>query len=218
MRKLLWLLLPLVLLAGCAGQDVQGTGTTGGAPVENRNVGATQADKDRAAREAQLAREREEADRLAEERRRAAMQDQAEVRPLAGTGVGESRLQDPASMVKDPSSPLSKRSIYYEFDSSDVLDEYRPVVEAHAQFLLEQPELKVRIEGNCDERGSTEYNLALGQRRADGVKKALVVLGVPAGRIETVSFGEEKPKALGTDEEAYAQNRRSDIVYPSLDK
>jgi peptidoglycan-associated lipoprotein len=215
MRKLLWLLLPAMLAAGCAGQDVQ---TPGSAPIEGRAVGSTKSDADKAAREAQLAREREEAARLEEERRRSAERDVAEVRPLPGPGVGQSLSQDPASLVSDPSSPLFKRSIYYDFDRYDVQDEYSPIVEAHAQFLLQHPDVKVRVEGNCDERGSTEYNLALGQRRADGVKRAFTILGVPASRIETVSFGEEKPKALGTDEEAYAQNRRSDIVYPGLDR
>ena len=81
-------------------------------------------------------------------------------------------------------------------------------------MLPQNTDVKARIEGNCDERGSTEYNLALGQRRADSVKRALMVLGVPASRIEAVSYGEEKPKALGQDEDSYAENRRSDIMYP----
>ena len=96
-------------------------------------------------------------------------------------------------------------------------EDYRALVEAHAKFMLDNKTARMRIEGNCDERGSTEYNLALGQRRADGVKRALTVLGVPANRIETVSYGEEKPKASGQDEDSYGENRRSDIVYPGLE-
>jgi len=99
----------------------------------------------------------------------------------------------------------------------NIRDEFQSTVEAHAKFLLEHKELKVRIEGNCDERGSREYNLALGQRRADSVKRAMTLLGVPARQIETVSFGAEKPKALGHDEESWAENRRSDIVYIGID-
>ena len=91
------------------------------------------------------------------------------------------------------------------------------MVEAHAKFLHEHKELRVRVEGNCDERGSREYNLALGQRRADSIKRAMTLLGVPPRQIETVSFGSEKPKAVGSNEEAWAENRRSDIVYVGID-
>jgi peptidoglycan-associated lipoprotein len=117
----------------------------------------------------------------------------------------------------DPASPLSKRSIYYDFDMYNIGEQFQSMVEAHGKFLLENQELRVRIEGNCDERGSREYNLALGQRRADSVKRALTLLGVPANRIETVSFGAEKPRSLGSNEEAWAENRRSDIVYIGID-
>jgi len=112
---------------------------------------------------------------------------------------------------------LSKRSIYYDFDAYNIKEEYAHLVEAHGKFLLEHKDMKVRIEGNCDERGSREYNLALGQRRADSVKKAMTLLGVPAKQIQTVSFGAEKPKSPGHDEEAWAENRRSDIVYVGVD-
>jgi len=115
--------------------------------------------------------------------------------------------------LKDPASPLSKRSIYYDFDKFDVKEEYRPLVEAHAKYLREHPQAKVLIQGNTDERGSREYNVALGQRRADGVRRLLVLLGARDSQIEAVSLGEEKPKAEGSNEEAWAQNRRSDILY-----
>jgi peptidoglycan-associated lipoprotein len=99
----------------------------------------------------------------------------------------------------------------------NVREVFQPMVEAHAEFLLDNGDLRVRVEGNCDERGSREYNLALGQRRADSVKRAMTLLGVPASRIETVSFGAEKPRVLGSNEEAWAENRRSDIVYIGID-
>ncbi|APV51794.1 peptidoglycan-associated lipoprotein [Betaproteobacteria bacterium GR16-43] len=115
----------------------------------------------------------------------------------------------------DPNNILFKRSVYFDFDSNAVKDEFRPVVQAHSKFMTsDKRDAKIRIEGNCDERGSREYNLALGQRRAEAVKKVMTVLGVQDGRIETVSFGEEKPASAGHDESAWQQNRRADIKYP----
>lgn len=108
---------------------------------------------------------------------------------------------------------IDKRSVYYDFDSYALKPEFKPVVEANAGYLKRHPGANVRIEGNCDERGSTEYNIALGQRRADGVRKMLVVAGASERQIETVSYGEEKPKATGHDEQSWAQNRRSDFDY-----
>jgi peptidoglycan-associated lipoprotein len=106
-----------------------------------------------------------------------------------------------------------ERSVYFDYDSTAVKDEYRPVVNAHARYLAQQRRNSVRVEGNADERGSREYNLALGQRRAEAVKERLSLLGVPAERIEAVSFGEEKPRVDGETEAAYSQNRRADITY-----
>lgn len=118
-----------------------------------------------------------------------------------------------ANPLKDPSNILSKRSVYFDFDKSNVKDEYKPMVEAHAKYLTGHADAKVTVQGNTDERGSREYNIALGQRRADSVKKMMNVLGVADKQIETVSFGEEKPKADGHDEAAWHQNRRADLVY-----
>lgn len=118
-----------------------------------------------------------------------------------------------ANPLTDPKNILSKRSVYFDFDSNVVKDEFRPVVQAHARYMVDRKDAKIRVEGNCDERGSREYNLALGQRRAEAVKRVMTVLGVQEGRIETVSFGEEKPAAAGHDEAAWAQNRRGDIKY-----
>ena len=115
--------------------------------------------------------------------------------------------------LHDPNSILSKRSVYFDFDSNVVKDEFRGLVQAHARYMVDHRDARARIEGNCDERGSREYNLALGQRRAEAVKKIMTVLGVQDGRIETTSYGEEKPVAMGHDEAAWAKNRRADIKY-----
>jgi peptidoglycan-associated lipoprotein len=115
--------------------------------------------------------------------------------------------------LKDPNNILSKRSIFYDFDKYDVKSEYKPLVEAHSKYLTSHKDAKVAVQGNCDERGSREYNLSLGNRRADSVKKMMNVLGVPDSQIETVSFGEEKPRATCHDESCWKENRRSDIVY-----
>jgi len=118
-----------------------------------------------------------------------------------------------AQVARDAKTIPGQRSIYYEYDKSDLTREGRALIEAHARYLREHPELKVRIEGNADERGSAEYNVALGQRRAEGVSKTMTLLGIPDSRIEAVSFGKEKPKARGHDEGSWSENRRSDIMY-----
>jgi peptidoglycan-associated lipoprotein len=117
--------------------------------------------------------------------------------------------------LKDPANILSKRSVYFELDSNVVRDEFKPMVQAHARYLQQNRNQKVTVQGNTDERGSREYNLALGQRRADAVKQMMTLLGAQSEQIETVSFGEEKPRATGSDEQSWAENRRADIVYPN---
>ena len=117
--------------------------------------------------------------------------------------------------LNDPNNILSHRSVYYDFDKSIVKDEYKPMVKAHSEYLVGHASAKVQLQGNCDERGSREYNLALGQRRADSVKQLMEAAGVPAAQVSTVSYGSEKPRAAGHNEEAWAQNRRTDIVYQS---
>jgi peptidoglycan-associated lipoprotein len=115
--------------------------------------------------------------------------------------------------LHDPNGILAKRSIYFDYDSNVVKAEYQPLIQAHSSFMTSHAESRARIEGNCDERGSREYNLALGQRRAEGVKRVMVALGVPDSHVETVSFGEEKPSAAGHDEASWASNRRDDVRY-----
>lgn len=141
-------------------------------------------------------------------------------KPPATQGTGPSTTPlDPKGVsgnpLKDPSNILSKRSVYFELDSNVVKDEFKPLVSAHARYLQQNRAAKVTVQGNADERGSREYNIALGQRRADAVSQAMQLLGAQASQIETVSFGEEKPKATGHDEASWAENRRADIVYPN---
>jgi peptidoglycan-associated lipoprotein len=128
-------------------------------------------------------------------------------RSVNGVNAG---VTDP---LNDPQGVLAKRSIYFDLDSYTVKDEFKSVVENHARYLIAHTDRKVVIQGNTDERGGSEYNLALGQKRAEAVRRAMVLLGVSDSQIEAVSFGKEKPKALGSDEAAYAENRRADIAY-----
>jgi len=115
--------------------------------------------------------------------------------------------------LKDPNNILSKRSVYFDFDKDEVKAEFLPLVEAHAAYLLAHPEAKVFLQGNADERGSREYNLSLGQRRAVAVKKVLNLKGVQDKQIETVSFGEEKVTPNCHDESCFKLDRRADVVY-----
>lgn len=130
--------------------------------------------------------------------------DNREIRPVETGNV------DP---LNDPKGVLANRSVYFDFDSYAVRDDGKPVVSNHAGYLTKHTERKVLIQGNTDERGGTEYNLALGQKRAEAVRKAMNALGVSDSQVEAVSLGEEKPKAQGHDEAAWAENRRADIVY-----
>ena len=129
--------------------------------------------------------------------------------PGAGSGSGASG----ANVLRDPNNILSKRSVFFEFDSFVVGDQYRPLVEAHGRYLAGNRGAHATVQGNTDERGSREYNIALGQRRADAIKRMMTLLGAQDGQIETVSFGKEKPRNPGHDEASWAQNRRGDIVH-----
>ncbi len=115
--------------------------------------------------------------------------------------------------LNDPASALSKRSIHFPFAVDVVQESDKATIKAHGAYLASHPEQKIRVEGNTDERGSSEYNLALGQRRANNTKKALVLAGAKTNQIEAISYGEEKPLAAGHDEASWAQNRRTDINY-----
>jgi peptidoglycan-associated lipoprotein len=134
-----------------------------------------------------------------------------------GQGAGTGGAGTDASQIMDPFNPNSvlaqQRSVFFDFDSYTVSDQYRGLVETHARYLAGHQQQRIRIAGHTDERGGAEYNLALGQRRADAVRRMMTLLGVSDAQIETISFGKEKPKALGHTEADWAQNRRADIEY-----
>ena len=116
-------------------------------------------------------------------------------------------------VLTNPNSILSKRVIYFDYNIDAVKPEFASLIQAHASYLAQNRNRKIRLEGHADERGSREYNMALGQRRASAVRQATTILGVGSERIESISFGEDKPKANGHDEASWAQNRRVEIVY-----
>jgi len=116
----------------------------------------------------------------------------------------------------DPKNPLStQRSVYFDFDDFSIKKDYVALIERHGKYLSSHSAVAIRVEGHADERGGSEYNLALGQKRAEAVVRALKTYGVKASQAEPVSFGKEKPKAMGHDETAWAQNRRADLAYPA---
>jgi len=176
----------VALIAGCAGTP---TKQQPGVAVEDRSLGTQKPPV---------------------EQKPAIVVDAKPVVPAAAEPASPLAM-DPA--LKDPKSPLSRRIIYFDFDRFEVKEEFRTVVAAHAKYIAANPKARMIIQGHTDERGSREYNLALGQRRSDAVKQMMTVLGAEGGRVESVSFGEEKPAVQGTGEAAYAQNRRAEIVY-----
>jgi peptidoglycan-associated lipoprotein len=122
-------------------------------------------------------------------------------------------VPQPVLDPKNPQSPLAQRRLLFDYDSAAIRDEYRTLLEMHAQYLKNEKSAKLILQGHADERGSREYNLALGQRRSESVYKALNLLGVQDVQMEAVSLGEEKPVAEGHDENAWAQNRRAELLY-----
>ncbi len=184
MRKFFVAAIAAVFLAGCASQETQPE-----APIDDKGAATASAGG-------------------------------ATTSGLGGTGVGGTTASGGAvgtgaggNPLRDPANILSKRSVYFDYDSFVVKDEFRPLVEAHARYLVANRGTRMIIQGNTDERGSREYNIALGQKRADAVKRTMTLLGAQEAQIESVSFGKEKPKNAGHDESAWAENRRADIVY-----
>ena len=129
----------------------------------------------------------------------------------AGKGVTDSPVAS-VDLTKNQGATTAPRIVYFDFDSYVVKDEYRPIVETAAKSLSADRTKKLTIEGHTDERGGSEYNLALGQKRAESVLKSLTLLGVQASQVEAVSFGKERPAAQGSDEAAWAKNRRAELV------
>ncbi|MFO7602227.1 MAG: peptidoglycan-associated lipoprotein Pal [Gammaproteobacteria bacterium] len=140
--------------------------------------------------------------------------------PAAGTGAdkdqrfgaetGGAFTGDPLS---DPNSPLSQRVVYFEFDSSEVSAMDRDIIAAHANYLANNPNVSIILEGHADERGSREYNIALGERRARAIQQLMLLQSVGHQQMQVISFGEERPVAMGHDEEAWRLNRRVEILY-----
>lgn len=117
------------------------------------------------------------------------------------------------SPLDDPSSPLYEKVIYFDYDLSEIRSEFIPTLRAHAEYLVNNQSARLLIEGHCDERGSREYNIALGERRANAVRRFLEAEGVSPLQLETVSYGEERPAMEGHEEFAWAKNRRAELVY-----
>ncbi len=166
-------------------------------------------------------RKQEEA-RLEEQRRQAEARRQEELRQIEELRRQRMEDDDDTSLVgmvteeqlRKANPLLLEQSIYFDFDRYQIKAEYAPIIAAHARFLIAHPTVKIFVQGNCDDRGSPEYNIALGQRRADAVQRALLALGVPKRQVEAVSYGAERPLAYGANEESWARNRRADIAYP----
>lgn len=128
----------------------------------------------------------------------------------SATGSGSAWAGHP---LDDPDSLLAKRTVYFDYDESVILDQDRAILDAHAQYLSQNPGAAVTLEGHTDERGTREYNLALGERRAVSARQFMSLLGAAGQQLRTVSYGEEQPAARGHNEEAWAQNRRVEIIY-----
>lgn len=125
-------------------------------------------------------------------------------------GIGQISGED---LLEDATGPLAERVIYFEFDSSEVSSRYTDVLRAHGEFLATHPEFSLIVEGHTDERGSREYNLALGERRAQAVARILTLNGAADEQVQVTSYGEEQPAVVGHDEQAWSQNRRAELVY-----
>jgi len=137
----------------------------------------------------------------------------ADTKPIARVDVTGKPTGGVDPRLKDPNNILSKRTVFFEFDRFDVKESDRPLIEAHARYLRENPNAKMLIQGNADDRGSREYNVGLGQRRSDSVKKMLLLLGAKEAQIESVSLGEEKPACSDQNEDCWAKNRRGEMLY-----
>ena len=133
--------------------------------------------------------------------------------PSGGNTRGVTTVEPSSTALDAAAAELMKKSVYFDYDSYVVKDDYRGAVDANAKFLNSNRARKVIVQGNTDERGGSEYNLALGQKRAEAVRRQLALAGVPEAQIEAVSLGKEKPRATGHDEAAWAENRRADFLY-----
>ncbi len=183
MRKLLPILALTLLIAGCSTTPDQG------APIDDKSMGAGTTAAGGATTSGTTTPR------------------------VGGTSGATAATGAAVNPLKDPNNVLSKRSVYFDYDSFVVRDEFKPMIEAHTKYLNANRNARLTIQGHTDERGSREYNIALGQKRADAVKRMMTLQGVQEIQIETISFGKEKPRNLGHDESGWAENRRDDLVY-----
>ena len=132
---------------------------------------------------------------------------------FAGTALAGMKISYERNAIDDPENVLSIKTIYFAFDSSEISEEDTEVIKHHGKYLALHPDVSMRLEGHTDERGTREYNVALADRRAQAVKKLLLYQGASASQITIISYGEEKPAAMGHDEDAWKLNRRAELVY-----
>jgi peptidoglycan-associated lipoprotein len=208
MRKILLTLLIALSVVACATRKPAPISDANKAKIEERSIGA-----DASGAGGQTGAGGQDAQAAGAGRDAAGGAKDGSAMGADGNGAGGAGGAGGVLPPRDAAGMLAQRSIYFEYDSFSVKDEYKPVIQAHAKFLVENAGAKAYLQGHTDERGSREYNLALGQKRADAVRRIMTVLGVKDNQIESVSYGEEKPKNPGNDESAWAQNRRADIVY-----
>ncbi len=182
--KLLVILIPVAVLAGCPSPKI----AQKPAPVEDRTESVAPAPAPSAPATSGV---------------------EVLAAPDKGNFAGE-KMVDP---LKDATGLLTKKIIYFKFDSSEILDDGLAIVDAHAANLIKNPRLSMTLEGHADERGSREYNLALGEGRAKAVQQLLQIKGVPAKQVEAISFGEERPVDMGHEESAWVKNRRVELIY-----
>lgn len=131
----------------------------------------------------------------------------------SGEGMEQAADGFQGDALDDPNSLLAKRVVYFDFDKSDIKGDFRDVIQAHAEYLASHSDVSVTLEGHADERGTREYNIALGERRANAVQQMLTLQGASASQIRVISYGEERPAALGHDEDAWSLNRRAEFIY-----
>lgn len=226
MKRLLFAAAAASLLAACASTTTQPAGVTAaGAPAAAPSPVAATASPAAATPLAAAgalpqvdlaAAQRAAAERAAAERaaaQRAAADQAGKAAPTALAPVIASAAPAAAVATGNGKSQPALATLYFDFDQSTIRDEFKTALEGHAAYLQDNPSRNIAIEGHADERGSREYNIGLGQRRADAVKRLLTVLGVADKQIETISYGEEKPLQTGHDEASWAKNRRAEILY-----
>lgn len=203
LSNLFYIISIITFFTSCATTDKQSILGT------EADVNYVESDAERAAKEAQ-----EEMD--AQAAAQAELEAQAERERLRQEEEMKAAGSEADDVYGDKGAFLpTEKSIYFDYDMYSVKNEYTDLVSKHGSYINSNNSYTVKLEGNCDERGSVEYNLALGDKRANSVKKALTAIGVDSSRIETISYGSEKPIAFGKDENSYSLNRRVDIVYLS---